>query len=124
MKPKLDLRSINARLKVGQNIEAALTEAQAKLADADAMQKQAVKTLDEAKAKAKAHIAEANEIVANANAQQAEATKRLSEVEARERAVAEAIAKAERAKGDADRLRSDLQRRTDYLRGRLQEIAA
>jgi hypothetical protein len=73
--------------------------------------------------KAKAQTAKSEQIVADANAQQADAAKRLKQVEARERAVTEAMAKAERAEADANRVRKELQGKIDYLRNQLREIA-
>lgn len=113
-----------AKLQIGQDAVAALDDAKGKVAAAEAMRSQAAKTLADARSEALAQIAKASQIVADANAQQTEATKRLKQVEAREQAAAEAIAKAERAKADAERLSRDLQRRIDYLRTQVQEIAA
>jgi hypothetical protein len=49
--------------------------------------------------------------------------KRPLQVAAREQAVAEAIAKAEHAQVDANRLRDDLQGKNDYLQTCVREIA-
>jgi cell division septum initiation protein DivIVA len=48
----------------------------------------------------------------------------LKQVEAREAAAETAIAKADRAKADADRVRNELQTKIDLLRNRVREIAA
>jgi chromosome segregation ATPase len=116
-----------ANLRIGQDAQAALAQAQQKLAEADALRTKAAKTLAEAEhkladaaANAKAQAAEADRIVANANVVQRTADKRLKQVEAREQAATEAIAKAERAEAGANQVREDLQGRTDRL---LREIA-
>jgi hypothetical protein len=98
-----------------------LAEAEHKLAEADAMRSQAAKTLANADAESKAKAVEGDRIVASAYAQQRAVDKRLEHVEGRERAAAEAIAKAERAQAEANRVRDELQGRTDRL---LREIAA
>jgi hypothetical protein len=66
------------------------------------------KTLADAQTKAKALVAQAEKTVADANAQQTEVNKQLARVEARETAVAEAIAKPQRAEADANRVRNEL----------------
>jgi chromosome segregation ATPase len=120
-----------AKLQVGESVKAAFDQAQRKLAEAESTRNQAAKELADARAKADAQIvkanaqrAEADQVVAKANALQSEVDERLNQIAAREQAATEAIAKAERAKADAERLRADLQRRIDYLRTKVQEIAA
>jgi chromosome segregation ATPase len=120
-----------AQLQIGQSALAAfnqaqgkLAEAEHKLAEADAMRSQAAKTLNEAqaaaKAAAKAQAAESDKIVA----MQRQVDKHLKQAEAREQTATEAIAKAERAEEEANRLRDDLQGRIDNLRTSMREIAA
>jgi chromosome segregation ATPase len=115
-----------ARLKVGQDIGAALTDAKAKLAAAEVARKQAAETLADAKAQAEAQAARAEELIATAKASQRELDKRLKDVEAREQAAtkanAETNAKAERAQADATRLRDELHGKLGYLSTSLREI--
>jgi hypothetical protein len=120
-----------AKFQIGESAMAAfnqaqqrLAEAEHKVAEAEALRKQAAKTLAEAqasaKAAAKAQAAESDKIVA----MQRQVDKHLKQAEAREQAAIEAIAKAERAQADATRLREDLQGRTDSLLASMREIAA
>jgi hypothetical protein len=101
-----------------------LAEAEHKLAEADAMRSQAAKTLAEAQANAKAAAVEADKIVADAYALQEKAAKHLEHVEVREQDAAKAIAEAERAQADANRVRDELHGRTDRLLSSMREIAA
>jgi hypothetical protein len=119
-----------AKLEIGENALAAfnqaqhkLAEAEHKLAEADALRNQAAKTLNEAqanaKAAAKAQAVEADRIVA----MQRQVDKHLKLAEAREQAATAAVAKAERAEAEANRLRGDLQGRTDRLLTSMREIS-
>jgi hypothetical protein len=119
------------KLGIGQSALASFNRAQEKLAEAealrteaDAMRSQAAKTLANADAESKAKAVEGDRIVASAYAQQRAVDKRMEHVETRERAAAEAIAKAERARAEAERVRGDLKGRTDTLVASLREIAA
>jgi hypothetical protein len=120
-----------AKLEIGENALAAfnqaqekLAEAEHKLAEAEALRNQAAKTLAEANAKSKAQAVEGDRIIASAYAMQRQADKRLEHVETRERAAAEAIARAERAQAEANRVHEDLKGRTDRLLTSMREIAA
>jgi Spy/CpxP family protein refolding chaperone len=112
-----------AKLRLGQDVETALKDAEDKRSAAAAALTQAAKVLADAETKAKAQIAKADQIVASAKALQSETDKRVKQVETREQAATEANAKAERTQADANRLRDDLKSKTDYLRTRLREIA-
>jgi hypothetical protein len=119
-----------ARLQIGESALAAFNRAQQKLAEAealrteaDALRNQAAKTLTEAqasaKAAAKAQAVEADQIVAK----QRQVDKHLKQAEAREQAATEAIARAERAQAEANRVRDELHGRTDRLLTSMREIA-